>query len=107
MSNIILLSFVLMFALTGEAQNKTPDLTKAEDLKALGTGKIIEKDNCIIKNIKLIEVKEYWMVYEKNSSLHDMMMEKINRIEFRESKWGPIEISFPKNKPGITWMSTY
>ena len=105
MYNIILLSIVLMFGLTAEAQNKTPDLSKAEDLKALGTGKIIEKDNSITKNIKLIEVKEYWIVYEKNSSLHDRMMDVIKRIEFPESKWGPLEISFPKNKPELSYIT--
>ena len=105
MSHILLLSFVLMFALTSAAQNKSPDLSKAEDLKALGTGKIIEKDNSIIKNIKLMEVKEYWIVYEKNSSSHDLMMDVIRRIEFPESKWGAIKIEFPKNKPELSYIT--
>ena len=107
MSNILILSFVLMFALTGQTQNKAPDLSKIEDLKALGIGKIIEKDNSIIKRIILCEVKEYWIVYVKDESMHDMMMEKISRIEFSESKWGPLQIIFPNNKPEISSLNTY
>ena len=111
MSNIIILSFVLVFALISPTictesvfhrtvtQNKTPDFSKAEDLQALGTGRIIEKDNSVLKNIKLIEVKEYWIVFEKNSSTHDLMMDVISRIEFPESKWGAIKLEFLNNKP--------
>ena len=87
-----------MFGIISGAQNKSPDFTKAEDLKALGTGKIIEKDNSIIKNIKILEIKEYWIVYEKNSSSHDIAMEVIRRIEFPDSKWGNVKLEFQNNK---------
>ena len=98
MSNIIILSIILVLSLKSGAQNKNADFPKAEDLIALGIGKIIEKDNSIIKNIKILEIKEYWIVYEKNSSSHDIAMEVIRRIEFPESKWGPVKIEFPNNK---------
>ncbi len=98
MHNIIILSLALMFALKVGAQSKNPDFAKAEDLKALGVGKIFEKDNSILKNIKILEIKEYWIVYEKNSSSHDIMMDVIRRIEFPDSKWGMINLTFPNNK---------
>lgn len=101
MSNLIILSFVLMFAFMHFAQNNTPDLSKPEDIKALGMGKIIQKDNSVFKNIKLLEIKEYWIVYEKNSSSHDMMMETIRCIEFPESKWGFVKVEFSNNKPEL------
>lgn len=95
MSNLIILTLLALFTLT--RQNKGPDFTKADDLKALGTGKVIKKDNCIIKNVKLLQVNEYWIVYEKNSSSHDLLMESIRRIEFPESKWGAVKIEFRNN----------
>ncbi len=98
MTNIIILSLALMFALKVGAQNKNPDFTKPEDLKALGVGKIVEKDNSIIKHIKILEIKEYWIVYEKNSSSHDIAMDVIRRIEFPKSKWGDVKLEFPNNK---------
>jgi len=101
MNNIIILSLALMFALKVGAQNKNPDFTKSEDLKALGVGKIFEKDNSIIKNIKILEIKEYWIVYEKNLSSHDIMMDVIRRIEFPESEWGAVKIEFPNNKSAM------
>ena len=104
MTNIILLSFVFLFAFATAPQNKTPDLTKAEDLKMLGTGRIIQKDNSILKNIHLLELNAYWIIYEKNSSSHDMMMDVISRIEFPESKWGAVKIEFPDNKPALSQM---
>ena len=113
MRNIRFLVFILTFALTSVSlripcvrsqQNTNLDLTKADDLKALGTGRIIEKDNSIIKNVKLIEVNKYCIVYEKNSSTHDMMMEVILRIEFADSKWGVLKIEFPDNKPEINHL---
>ena len=105
MTNIIILSIALMFGLISGAQNKNPDFKKAEDLKALGTGKIFEKDNSILKNIKILEIKEYWIVYEKNSSSHDIAMELIRRIEFPESKWGAVKIEFPNNKTEMHFIT--
>ena len=95
---ILLLAITLLLSFNTGLQNNNPDFTKTEDLKALGTGRIIEKDNCILKDIKILEIKEYWIVYEKNSSSHDMMMDVIQRIEFTESKWGTVKLEFPNNK---------
>jgi hypothetical protein len=97
MRKLIALSlFIILFS----AMNQViiPDLTKKEDLVKLGVGRIIEKDNSIIVKIKLLEVKDYWIVYEKNESMHDMEMEGIKKIEFPDSKWGAISIVFPNNK---------
>ncbi len=104
MKTLIILSFA-MLTLSSVAQVIVPDLSKKEDLISLGTGKIIEKDNSIIKNIKLIEAKEYGIVYLKNESTHDMAKESISRIEFLESKWGKIKIEFKNNKPEVTWLN--
>ncbi len=79
-----------------------PDLSKKEDLKSLGTGRITEVDKSTISKILLIEVREYWIVYLKDESLHEMNMDEINQIDFKESKWGVVKITFPKNKPVIT-----
>ena len=104
MHHLIIVSFILMITLSVQAQSEPPDLAKKEDLRALGWGRIIEKDNSIIKKIMLSEVKEYWIVYVKNESLHDFMMEKTDRIEFPDSKWGRLIIKFPNNKPEISWI---
>ncbi len=93
MKTLIILSFV-MLTLSSVAQVIVPDLSKKEDLQSLGIGKIFEKDNSIIKNIQITEVKEYGIVYLKNESTHDIAKETISRIEFLESKWGKIKIEF-------------
>ena len=100
MRTFIFLSFLAVLCLSA-GQNCPVDLSKKEDLQALGIGKIIEKDNSIIKKIALHEVGSYWIVYLKDNSLHDLMMEKIDRIEFWETKWGPLQLRFPGNKPEI------
>ncbi len=94
---------LLLFTLYATGQVIEPDLSKKEDLKNLGIGRIIEKDNSILKHITILEVKEYWIVFVKNESLHDMPMQSISRIEFPESKWGKLIITFSNNKPEISW----
>lgn len=98
MSNIIFVSFFSFLSFFIQIQTNSPDLSNPSDLKALGIGKIIRKDKSVVNNIKLNEVKEYWIVYEKNGSLHDLMTEKITRLEFLVSKWGPIQIQFLNNR---------
>ncbi len=98
----LIMSLIVLALMLSPQQGHRPDLTKREDLIALGSGKIIEKDRSIIKNITLHEVKEYWIVYVKNGSIHDLLMEKIDRIEFNESKWGRIKLEFPDGKPKIS-----
>ena len=96
---------VLLLLISATMQKDSADLSKKEDLIALGIGKIFEKDNSIIKNITLNDVKEYWITYIKDKSMHDLAMEKINRIEFLESKWGAVKIEFPDNKPKVTGIA--
>lgn len=50
-------------------------------LSRLVTVRIVLKDGSIKKNCKVIEIHEYWLVYEKDGSLHDLLIEKIKRIE--------------------------
>ena len=55
MRYLIILSFIWLVSLSAGVQSSFPDLTKKEDLKALGVGKIIEKDRSIITKITLEE----------------------------------------------------
>ncbi len=93
-------SFVVIFAL-GLYQYDEPDFSRKEDLAALGAGRLVEKDGSVIRNMKLMEVNEYWIVFMKNESLHDMMMERIARIEFPDSRWNAIVVTFPGNKATV------
>ena len=96
MKKILYPALFLMLAWT---QATGPDLTKKDDLSNLGTGKLIERDKTIYKKIKLVEIKELSITYEKNGSLHDFENERIRQIEFPESKWGYVVIVFTDNKP--------
>ncbi len=98
---IIFLALSIYSSIRGDI----PDLYKKEDLSSLGIGRIIEGDNSTISKITLSEVQEYWIIYLKDGSLHEMMMDEIKCIEFKESKWGPLKITFPKNKPLITRLN--
>ncbi|MGZ3862439.1 MAG: hypothetical protein ACXVPN_03015 [Bacteroidia bacterium] len=93
-----IIASLLMLALSSTAQVIGPDLNKKEDLKKLGAGKIFEKDEFIIKHITLIEIREKYIVYEKEGSLHDLPIEVIRKIEFPESKWKIIYIEFSEGK---------
>ena len=99
----LIVSALLLFTVYASGQVIEPDLSNKEHLKGLGVGRIIEKDNSVLKNISLFEVKDYWIIYLKNESMHDLPMESIKRIEFPESKWGKLIIEFPNNKPEISW----
>ena len=101
----ILLLLLAIFMLTSETKRNGPDLTKKEDLKALGYGKIIEKDQTQITKIMLEEVNEVAVVYIKDESMHDIAIDKIARIEFNKTKWGPIHITFPNEKPKIILLN--
>ena len=52
MKTLIVLSLVLIVTHSLATRAQLPDLSKKEDLKALGIGRIIEKDRSILKNIK-------------------------------------------------------
>lgn len=100
---ILLLTLWLSFV--SLRQDCLPDLSKPQDLAGLGTGQIIEKDNTIIKHITLKEIKEQWIVYIKDQSLHDKHMDYIRRLEFPNSKWGKLHIEFPNYKPRVTLIT--
>ena len=103
MQPLMMLSLILAIMLSPQ-QSQRPDLLKKEDLVALGVGKIVERDRSVIKNITLHEVKECWIVYIKNGSIHDLMIERIDRIEFSESKWGLVKIEFTNGKAKVSEM---
>ena len=66
----------------------------------LGEGRIILKDNRIYKRTKIHKIHPYWIEYVKNGSLHDLMIEKIKRIEIgREIQ--KVIVFDKKNKPVI------
>ena len=77
----------------GQAGSQSPDTTKEGAMTVIrslhdkfGTGRIMLKDRGIIKNVKIYEIHPYWIVYIKNGSLHDLMIEKIQRIEIGKEK---------------------
>ncbi len=55
--------------------------SKKIPLYQLGKCIIFETDGSQIRNLILKEIHDHWVVFEKNGSLHDFMIEKIDRIE--------------------------
>ena len=53
MRNLIIITCMGLLLVSAVIQKDWPDLSKKEDLKALGTGKIVETDKCIITKIIL------------------------------------------------------
>ncbi|MBN4062118.1 MAG: hypothetical protein COA57_02850 [Flavobacteriales bacterium] len=51
-----------------------------------GTGKIILKDRSIIKKVIVHEIYPYWIIYKKDGSLHDLLIEEIDKIEIGKNK---------------------
>src|SRR5687768_11644092 len=98
MKKIILLCIWAAFLSAGPG-NDLPDLRNKEHLALLGTGKILEDDNSVILRIRLLAVEDYWIVYEKENSSHDLLTEKIKYIDFRETPWGPLRIDFTAKVP--------
>jgi hypothetical protein len=102
--------WVPMFTPTGFAQTEgstqkenAPNNIKKKDsllLSRLRNTRIVFKDGSIRKNCKVKEINDYWIVYEKEGSLHDLMIEKVSRIEIGD---GTMQAVFfdEKNKPGI------
>ncbi|MEI6574872.1 MAG: hypothetical protein WCO63_01715 [Bacteroidota bacterium] len=100
MKALISILLILMLSDTGFPQNKRlPNLGDKAELKELRIGKIVQKDKSILKEIILIEIKEFGIIYEKKKGLHDLFIESIDYIEFPETKWGPLRIHFIDNKP--------
>ena len=61
----------------------TGDSVRIEDLGKL---RIIEMDGSIKKNVIIKEIHTYWIVYEKEASLHDFLITSIERIEMEDYK---------------------
>ncbi|HZX73944.1 MAG TPA: hypothetical protein VFE57_05975 [Cyclobacteriaceae bacterium] len=98
----IILTVLLSLACNSVFAQDLPTNPEKEDL---GVGTIVLKDHSIIKNITIHEIKDYWIVYVKNESLHDLMMEKIERIEFPKSEWGNVKIEFRDHKPTLMFLN--
>lgn len=65
-------------------KQNAPDNIEQKDsilISSLINTRIVLKDGSIKKHCKLKEIREYWIVYEKDGSLHDLLIEKIKRIE--------------------------
>ncbi len=100
----ILLVLLFLFILESGFTRDGPNLSKKEDLKALSYGVIIEKDKTRITKITLVEVNDVAVMYIKNESMHDIAIDQIIRIEFENTKWGPLHILFQNEKPSIKFV---
>ena len=102
----ISLSFILwvpLFAQKQEDSSKKTTIIHSEygkpiSLSEIGITRLVLNDGSIKKDCMLKEINEYWIVYEKNGSLHDQMIEKILRIEVGYDKAYAIFFN-DKNKP--------
>ena len=65
--------------------------------KKYGEARLILKDKSIYKRIRVHEVNSLWIVFLKNGSLHDMLIEKIARIQYGQGI-GPIVTFNSDNK---------
>ena len=57
--------------------------------KKYGAATMTLKDRSIYKRIIVHEINSYWIVFLKDGSLHDMLIEKISRIYYGKGE-GPI-----------------
>lgn len=73
------------------------------DILSLGSLRIIEKDGTIKKNAILKEIHSYWIIYEKEGSLHDFLISAIDRIELGNKKGQAIYFD-KKGKATIKWI---
>ena len=68
--------------------------------KQFGPVRIVLKDGSVKKDCLLREIHAYWIVYQKNGSLHDQLIEKIQRIEISAEE-APVLVFDEKNRPVI------
>jgi hypothetical protein len=102
MKALIVIAIFLVFSMPTFSQDKQgPRLEDKTVLKELGMGKIYKKDKTAFKDIVLFEIQELKIIYIKNGGLHDLSIESIDRIEFPESKWGPVKVEFLNHKPSV------
>lgn len=57
------------------------------NLKDLGYTRIVLKDGSIKKNCIITEIGENGIVYIKDRVLHDMLIDRVKKIEFDEGEW--------------------
>ena len=79
-----LFMWVPMMAQTGTTKQNAPEVIGKGDsvlLSKLHNTRIVLKDGTIKKNCSVKEINAYWIVYEKEGSLHDLMIDEIERIE--------------------------
>ena len=60
--------------------------------------RIVLKDGSMKKNCRIKEMHSYWIVYEKDGSLHDQMIDKIQRIEICDGTMHAVFFD-EKNRP--------
>lgn len=73
------------------------------EIQNLGNLRIVEKDGTIKKNTILKEIHSYWIIYEKDGSLHDFLISTIDRIEIGDKKSKAIYFD-KKGKATIKWI---
>lgn len=66
----------------------------------LGSCIIYEKDGSEIRRALIKEIHDHWVVYEKEGSLHDIMIDKIDRIQLGSDKSCSVYFD-EKSKPYI------
>jgi hypothetical protein len=94
---IIKMLLLMLFVLPCYSKNiQSPETIT--DFKKLGYGDLYYNKNMIIKNITIREIKDISIVYEKNGSLHDMLIENINSINYPKLN---LKIAFVDQKPFI------
>ena len=102
--NVILLVALLLNIVLAPGYSEACIFQKEEiDLTKFGVGKIIEKDKTIIKRITVVEVHETYIVYEKEGSLHDHEIERIDYIDFPDAPKGAVVVKFDKSGPVVKY----
>ncbi len=95
--------WVPMFADAGENEKTEAPLCQDKDsllLTRMKNVRIVLKDGTIRKNCKITAIKEYWIEYIKDGSLHDLLIESIERIEIQDGKMNAVFFD-EKKKPII------
>ena len=123
MSTLITILFILcftvpVFAQKSDSEIKSKDMNNSNNnmnvankqvdsqlLSRLVNTRIIFKDNSIRKNCKIVEINEYWIVYIKEGSMHDLMIEEIKRIEIGDGTTQAVYFD-ENNKPIIGYINS-
>lgn len=96
MRKLNLLLFLFLLSLTAVSQKSESKKvkyttvvigTKEVNLKDLGYTRILLKDGTIKKNCIITEIGENGIVFIKDKVLHDLLIDRIKKIEFDEGEW--------------------